>query len=68
MEHWLIILTLANGEAFPIADFTSAYECYANLQEWTFDNGSSGGCMLIDDSKIIVRSGPQIPLKQKEKK
>jgi hypothetical protein len=68
MEHWLIILTLASGEAFPIADFESEHQCYVALEEWIFENGASGGCMMVDDSKIIVRSGPQIPLKQKEKK
>jgi len=68
MEHWLIILTLSTGEAFPIADFTSEHECYATLEEWKFDNGASGGCMIVDDSKIIVHTD-RVPLpKAKGKK
>jgi hypothetical protein len=68
MEHWLIILTLSSGEAFPIADFATENQCYAALEEWTFDGGAKGGCMLVDDSKIIVHVGPRHYLKPKSKK
>jgi hypothetical protein len=68
MEHWLIILTLSSGEAFPIADFATENQCYAALEEWTFDGGAKGGCMLVDDSRIIVHEGPKVPLRKRDRK
>ena len=67
MEHWLIIIVLTSGIAFPLSDFISETDCRAALKEMTFASGAYGGCMQIDDSKVNMREGPRVPLRKRNR-